>query len=101
MFDSLDQGGVLLDSVVFGIQVPDVSIGRLQPGLEWSLNVVTPGAANQRAATGNPAGLKLNEWLANNQLVFEDDFLEIYNPDPLPVALSGFFLTDDTCSDKM
>ncbi len=95
LFDASVQGSGLLDSISFGMQAPGASIGRLQPGLEWSLNMATPGAANQRAGTGNPAGLKLNEWLANNQLVFEDDFLEIYNPDPLPVELSGFFLTDD------
>jgi hypothetical protein len=95
LFDAVAQGGGLLDSVSFGMQAPDTSIGRLKPDLEWSLNVATPGTANQRAATGNPSGLKINEWLANNQLVFEDDFLELFNPDPLPVELSGFFLTDD------
>jgi hypothetical protein len=39
--------------------------------------------------------LSINEWFANGQLRLEDDFLELYNPDPLPVALEGLYLTDE------
>jgi hypothetical protein len=38
--------------------------------------------------------LKINEWMASPSS--GDDWFEIYNPDPLPVALSSLYLTDDS-----
>jgi hypothetical protein len=54
----------------------------------------TIGAPNVGASLGSPAGLRINEWLAFAWTQFGDDFVEIYNPDSLPVDISGFFLTD-------
>ncbi|MBN2507718.1 MAG: lamin tail domain-containing protein [Verrucomicrobia bacterium] len=87
-----DAQGQLLDAVAFGPQVRDASIGRLADGT-WALTVPTFGAANRAARTGDPATLKLNEWLAASGST-GDDFIELYNPDPLPVALGGFHLSD-------
>src|SRR5262249_57365142 len=39
-----------------------------------------------------------NEWLASGLTPFADDFIELFNPDPLPVALGDLFLTDNPIS---
>jgi hypothetical protein len=85
--------GKPIDAVVFGPQLPDRSVGRLANG-SWALTQPTFGTANVAARTGDPGALKINEWLASGVL-FSDDFIELYNPDPLPVALSGLYLTDN------
>src|SRR5204863_6663782 len=52
-------------------------------------------AANAAIPTlGDAARLKVNEWMANPE-PGKDDWFEIYNPNPLPVALGGLYLTDD------
>lgn len=45
------------------------------------------------AVLGNPADLRINEWLSNPSL--GDDWFEIYNPQTLPVDIGGLYLTDD------
>ena len=88
------QGGALVDSVTFGRQAPDLSIGRLGHG-EWGLTVPTFGSANMRQPLGDVYRLKINEWGASGISAFADDFVELYNPDTLPVALGGLYLTDE------
>jgi hypothetical protein len=56
------------------------------------LNTPTPGAENQPQPLGVTGRVRLNEWLANP--ASGDDWLELYNPEPLPVALDGLYLTD-------
>ncbi|HUR47359.1 MAG TPA: lamin tail domain-containing protein [Candidatus Saccharimonadales bacterium] len=85
--------GGLLDSVAFGLQVPDLSIGRLANG-SWSLTKPSFGGPNLPQALGDSSSLKLNEWLTLGQSLYQDDFIELFNPDPLPVELSGMYLTD-------
>lgn len=85
---------VVLDAVTFGLQLPDLTIGRFPSGSDnWALTIPTRNAANQAQTLGSPHTLKLNEWMASPNT--GDDWLELYNPDPLPVALGGLFLTDD------
>ena len=86
-------GGALLDSVVFGVQVPDLSIGRGVDGT-WVLCQPTFGSVNLPLALGDPHHLKINEWLADELFVDNNDFVELFNPDSLPVALGGCFLSD-------
>jgi hypothetical protein len=43
---------------------------------------------------GDPGRVRINEWLASGG-VGVGDWLEIYNPDPLPVDLGGWILSDD------
>jgi len=43
---------------------------------------------------GDPANLRINEWLADPP-PGDDDWFELYNPNPLPVALGGLHLTDN------
>jgi len=93
LFDRVQNNNAMLDSVGFGPQVADFSIGRLNDGA-WGLCVPTFGGANIAQRTGNPRLLRINEWLASAEFLFGDDFIELYNPDVYPVALDGLFITD-------
>jgi len=54
----------------------------------------SPGQANAEAAALDAGdGLRLNEWFAAGGGT--NDFVELYNPAPLPVNLTGWVLTDD------
>lgn len=81
----------VLDSVSFGNQIADFSIGRVN-GV-WKLCTPTPNDANVVAALGSNLTLKVNEWMAN-PAQGDDDWFEIYNPGALPVPLEGLFVTD-------
>ncbi|MBN2476320.1 MAG: lamin tail domain-containing protein [Pirellulales bacterium] len=94
LYDTAANGGALLDSVEFGMQLADLSIGRIGHRAEWALCQPTLGTANVAQRTGNPATLKINEWFANGDVRLADDFLELYNADPLPVPLAGLYLSD-------
>ena len=98
-----DKSGVLLDSVEFGLQLPDFSIGRIgyngqtsaSSAEPWHLTIPTFGRPNVAQPLGNPKTLKINEWFANGEVLFEDDFIELFNPHVFPVELSGLYLTDN------
>ena len=90
---AMENGGALLDSVSFGAQLTDCSVGRSVDGT-WVLCRPTIGTANVPLATGNQRTLKINEWLADAQFVADNDFIELYNPDPRPVTLDGLFLSN-------
>ena len=92
LFTPTANGSVVRDFVTFGLQVPDRTIGRVLNGTGWQLTQPTPGHANEVAALGSVAGLKINEWMATP--ASGDDWLELYNPDPLTVLLGGLYLTD-------
>jgi hypothetical protein len=94
LFDRASAGGRLLDSVTFGAQLANLSVGRLSNG-QWGLTTPSFGSANVARSTGNVRTLKINEWLADGVFPFVDDFIEIYNPDSLPVDLGGLYLTDN------
>jgi hypothetical protein len=99
LYESVTDGGGLIDSIEYGLQIPGLSIGRLgHGGSVWALTRVTPGAANRAQPYGSLRGLRINEWLAATETLFADDFIEIYNPDNLPVPLAGLFLSQDSLS---
>ena len=58
---------------------------------------VTPhlGDPNVKTADQALANPYCYEWLTDAQTAFEADFLELYNPEPVPVHLGGLFLTDN------
>ena len=96
----LFDGGSVVDSVSFGLQIPNLSIGRTGAGLDtWALGQVTPGSANVTQPLGDPNGLRINEWLTQPELVFERDFIEVYNPSALPVAIGGMGISDEPATD--
>jgi hypothetical protein len=90
-------GGQLIDSISFGPQVPDLSIGRLGGGV-WGLTQPTFGSPNTAQRTADPNDLRINEWLADGVTPDPNDFIELYNPNSLPVPLGGLFLTDNPIS---
>ena len=46
-------------------------------------------------AQGDPSTVRINEWLAEAQVLFADDFIELHNGQAFPVDVGGFYLTDD------
>src|ERR1035438_6984167 len=93
LHDKAANGGALLDSVVFGVQIPDLSIGRGTDSA-WVLCKPTFGTSNIPVATGNPHGLRINEWLADELFMANKDFVELFNSNSLPAALDGCFLSN-------
>jgi CotH kinase protein/Lamin Tail Domain/Fn3 associated/Bacterial TSP3 repeat len=93
ILELFDPRGRLLDRLTFGLQLADRSAGLTPEG--WRLlSTATPGTPNADAAPlGNPASVRFNEWLAVSSR--QTEWFELINPDPLPVDLGGYFLTDD------
>lgn len=90
-----DAGGNLLDSVKFGLQTPDLSIGRIPNGSgAWALTVPSPSDANTAQPLGDPTKLRINEWMASTSS--GSDWLELYNSANFPVALGGCVFSDKT-----
>jgi hypothetical protein len=95
LFNSSAAGGQLVDSVAFGMQISDLSIGRVGADAHWALTQPTIGAVNVAQATGDATKLRINEWLAAEDVQFNEDFIELYNPESQPAALRGLFISDD------
>jgi hypothetical protein len=95
LFDAPANGGSLLSAITYGLQVADLSIGRVPDGsTNWVLTSPTPGTLNLAVTSlGDPAALRVNEWMADP--ASGDDWFEIYNPGTQPVAVGGLHLTDD------
>ncbi len=94
LFDRPEHGGGVLDRVSFGPQLADRSVGDRGDGV-WTLCVPTPGAPNRPERLGDPRRVRLNEWLARPGPSWPADFVELYNPEELPVALAGLALTTE------
>ncbi|HWI59991.1 MAG TPA: lamin tail domain-containing protein, partial [Bacillota bacterium] len=93
LYDKAASGGALLDALLFGVQIPDYSIGRGIDGT-WVLCQPTFGTNNLALPLADPHGLKINEWLADELFLANNDFIELYNPAALPAALGGLFLSN-------
>ena len=86
--------GVEADSISYGIQAADLSIGRVPNGTgAFVLNTPTPRMGNTSVPLDPPAGLRVNEWMANDRNN-RPDYFEIYNPGARPVSMAGLGLTD-------
>lgn len=89
----LDGPGRLLDRVEYGPQITGRSLVRILAN--WWLSARnTPGESNSNS-TELSAGsnLRINEWMASRDGT--NEFVEVYNPDTLPVNLTRWVLTDD------
>lgn len=90
-------GTTIIDSVTFGTQIPDLSIGRIVNGTgSWQLNTPTRGTANTARTLGSTTNLRVNEWMASP--AYFEDWFEIFNNDTSPVALGGIYLSDTPAS---
>ena len=99
LYDAQTRGGAVLDTIAFGVQIADFSIGRTGPDTAtWELCRPTLGGTNTRMDTGDPSRLRINEWMSQHAERFEEDFVEIHNPESVPVALGSLYLTDDPVS---
>jgi len=95
-----DDTQTLVDSVAFGLQIPDLSIARTGADRDWSLAQPTIGSANIAQPTADPDGVLINEWFTNGDVVLIDDFIELHNPDTLPVRVDGLYVTDNPANQK-
>lgn len=99
----LTDGAVIIDHVTFPSLSQNVSWGRWPDGTgDWRmLSLATPGEENQNPEEPETITLYINEFVALNNAGIQDeagefeDWVEIYNPGPDAVELSGLFLTDD------
>ena len=89
------QGSRRIDSVTFGLQLPDRSIGLVAG--QWTLGPPTPGEANVSLPMGCVEDLRISEWLAVGSASSPDEFVELHNPGNKPVSISGLTLTDNIC----
>ena len=90
--------GEMIESVEFGFQTAGLSIGRLGPGGEWVLCWPTFGRSNTVQPVREPRRMRINEWFARRGS-FADDFIELYNPEDIPVRIDGICLTDNPYSE--
>lgn len=90
LFNSVGQ---LVQTVRFGPQIPDLSIGR--DGSFWRMKVLpTPGAVNSANSPIGPVNdLRINEWQSNPSE--GDDWIELHNTGIYPIVLDGIYLSDD------
>lgn len=95
----LYNGTTLVDSVVFGHQIPDFTIGRTGQDSAWALCVPTLGAANVPKALGLASTVRINEWFTSGAARYDNDWIELANSGALPVALGGLRLTDNIPGD--
>ena len=94
---SVASGATLLDSVVYGPVPPDYSVGRTSSEFEvWGLCTPTLGSLNVAVTTfGSPSSVRINEWLANPDFRFSNDFVELHNSSANIVPIGLMRLTDD------
>ena len=85
----------VLDSVVFGLQLTDLSVGRFGNSGEWKLCQPTFPGANSARTVGDVRSLRINEWLTAGTAQFAEDFIELYNPSSLPIDFGGTYFSDE------
>ncbi len=95
IYTSTNFGGAQQDLVMFGIQIQDLSIGRVPDGAAnaFTLTFPTPGGPNQPVPLGVVDNLKINELMARPP-GNDDDWFELYNPETNAVLISGLVWTD-------
>src|SRR5688572_6727628 len=85
LYNSVAQGGTQQDTVGFGLQITDLSVGRVPDGgpafslNPWTLTSPTPEASNMAVPLGPVTNLSINEAMARPSS--GDDWFELYNPE--------------------
>jgi hypothetical protein len=90
----LFQGSTVRDSVLFGHQIPDFTIGRSGLAGTWTLCTPTLGIGNLPTQTGDLSAIRINEWFAAGVALYDHDWVELANASSLPVDLSGMKISD-------
>ena len=85
-----DRDGSLIDRLEFGHscqiwQSADGTRRRMASGDS------TFGFANLAQPLGDPSAVRINEWLAEAEVLFDRDFIELHNPGDGPVDVGGFY----------
>lgn len=97
-----DGAPTVIDYIYYNGVPNDRSIGRYPDGSSASFELFltsTPGAANDNTTPSLP--LFINEWMASNSTIADpsdgafEDWIELYNPNNVPVDLTGYMLTDN------
>jgi hypothetical protein len=91
VFSPGPSGWVLVDRVTFGIQLPDLAVGR-GPDQLWTLVLPSPGATNAPVELADGSEVRINEWLASGPGT--DDWIELFHAGARPVNLGGLVFTD-------
>ncbi|MFM1943857.1 MAG: hypothetical protein RI897_2839, partial [Verrucomicrobiota bacterium] len=89
----LSPQGTPLDQIAYGPQIPDKTCGFTPSG--WTL-LASPTPTTITADPhphGTASSLRINEWLTNP--LTSSPWIELLNPTPLPIALSGLTLAND------
>ena len=105
LFHDDAHGNVLINGYGYPALPPNRSYGRYPDGAETLMQfyVVTPNAANDNTTAPAPGAtprLFINEFMADNGSTLADEFgqfddwIEIYNDEPVPVDMGGMFLSD-------
>jgi hypothetical protein len=90
-----NQSSNLVNALTYGLQAVDFSISRVPEGTgPWVLTLPTPGSGPLTVGLGSANSVKINEWMANPSS--GEDWFELWNPNAQPVAIGGYFLTDNT-----
>lgn len=81
----------VVDRVSYGVQVDDISQGRVPDGGDTitDFTIPSPGRAN----TGDVVGVVINEVLSHSDPPFEDA-IELHNPTAEPLDISHWWLSD-------
>ncbi len=83
----------VLDQLSYGPQLLGRSVGQADSGIALLLET-TPAKENAAIATISlGSSVRINEWYASGKGT--NEFVELVNPDALPVNLAGWILTDD------
>lgn len=97
----LDASGTPVDSVAYGLQADDFSIGVIDNLGTWGLCIPTLGTPNQLATLGSSEQITINEWLSSPEVMLGGDFVELYNPSTFAVSIDGLFLSDSPFGDPL
>lgn len=90
-----DATNVLRDSVVFGPLPAGYSLARIGAPAAWGLTLPSIGNVTKTAARmSDSSQIIINEWLAAGGIRYKEDWVELANPAPFPVSLTGMVLTD-------
>ena len=93
---------VVLDSLTYGEQITDTSMGRFPDGADkWvQYSTISPGESNSNGVVFGGM-LLINEFMASNDFAFPGpegdypDWIEIYNAGDEDVMMGGYYMADD------